>query len=282
MYFSEHIEKKKRSIFFGLVALFIFFWSTYFSYSINKIEIKDTVIYQGVISEIPVYANFDIAGIESIMVVFEYNSKGLEIKKAVGGTNYIYKCPEALINKKFDNLEKAEVSLYCSDISDLNTTLFVLNVEGLVAGDSIFSIYPKELWINGSKITDFQYDTTKIIVRGTIIYPVYDDELGMNYPNPFYSYTKIPFALKGSSKVNFKIYSLAGDLVYELPSKTNSNFKIFKVDENIEIQNFDDVFKKGKYILEFYPDLTVSQGIYYVVFITDNNVYYRKIFLLKP
>lgn len=86
-----------------------------------------------------------------------------------------------------------------------------------------------------------------------------DYTLLTNYPNPFNGSTKIKYELNRLSYISLNIFDIKGKQI----SKVYTGFK-----------------SAGKYEYNFTSD-NLSNGIYFVILKTENNIIFRKIILLK-
>ncbi|MCP4633373.1 MAG: T9SS type A sorting domain-containing protein [candidate division Zixibacteria bacterium] len=125
----------------------------------------------------------------------------------------------------------------------------------------------RSFWRSGTWQPETQgYD---FMLRAVVQYPVSVEELGgslptgfvleQNYPNPFNATTNITFSIDKNSKVNLKVYNLAGQLVETL---------------------VDDTRQAGRYTVQWNAEDN-SSGVYFYRLTMGDEVITKKLNLLK-
>jgi len=267
----SHINFKVFTIIF-----FIIFNINYL-FSVDKIEIPDTLIPRGSIYKLPVKGSFDSKA-TNVKFILLFNSRIIDIKSALGSNNYVLKCSTPAISFNFDNLDSSYAEISCDSVqTNSNDTICMLNVEGLVGPDSITYLQPYKLYINGTEVINFDNKKSKITVPGYPIERKQSEFLGMSYPNPSYGLIYFPFEVLNKTNIKFSIYDLSGNVIAD--SKTDNDF--FKLLVSGSFQQVNSSIDKGKYLLSYEPFLWLSCGNYFLVMQTDKNIFNKSFVIDK-
>lgn len=267
-----------------LILLLIIYCSIA-SYSLNKVEIRDTSIQRGIFNNyIAIYGTIEQTPINSINLELEYNAKLILVKSVIGASNYAMKCSFMEPTAPTEPYETAILTIICNDVQAVNNGIIcVLEIEGLAGYDSVSYITPKKILIDGTEPQDKEYIKGKIIVSQIPIVQKFPEGLGKNYPNPFSSSTIFPFTIDKTTPVIFKIFSLRGEEVIN-NNDINSMFQIEKLTKtgNIKIDDLSKPLEQGSYIFIFKPIIwKFGSGGYYLVMETNKGVYTSSFLYVK-
>jgi len=247
----------------------------------SVISLRDTTVPRGSIYKINVTGKIEPSNSTSVKIVFTYDARIIDIKAVNGGTAFALNCNPLSTTFDLSRLDSAKLEISCNNISTDKNVICSIDVEGLVGPDSIGYLAPKEIYVDGKLQVGTNLSGGRIEVPGYPIIQKYVERLGQNYPNPFGGMTTFPFVIDRSTNLKFYIYSTAGQLI--VSSETDeSNFAVYfissggKIKKNIN----NETFTTGKYLLEFSPSLTFSQGSYFLLMVT-NNTYNSNFIYLK-
>ncbi|MFC2129825.1 hypothetical protein ACFLSQ_00165 [Bacteroidota bacterium] len=281
---NRHKSKGKIIIrYIWILILFICF-STANSISQISIQIKDTTINRGVISEVPIFGTLLENNLNELEIVFEYNALNIHINSISGGNDNAMKCPEPEYDIDLTDLRKALLTVQCQDIMEVENGIFcILHIEGLAGPDSINILQPAKLLINGEERNDVVFESGTIKVPGIPVIQSYPEGIGNNYPNPFYGETRFPLTIDEPTKVRFRIYTTDGKFVLSNEKQDDMlKLSFYKNDIEVPISNLNNKLEQGNYILELSPDNTqFASGGYYLIMITDNGVQHKNFIYLK-
>lgn len=264
----------------------------YFSFSCNllsqvNVNINDTTIYRGenLKVKIPAFAK-DIPNqnINELRIVFLFQSQIIDIFSASGNDNTIMKQPKILF-ANYAPVDSARITIIDSNVTApiSKDTLCFLEIEGLVASDSIAYLSIEKIFINGIE-TKIVTKPAIIKVLGPPIFKILPEGFGQNYPNPFYHDTNIRFNLKDSTKVEFLLYSTAGEFI-ESSVENNQyvQYNFFNYSKGIPIDYQQNMkLPKGEYLLKIIPlDYKFASGAYYIIMKTESGIYTKSIMYFK-
>jgi len=269
---------------FLMLLLVTFFIIPFSLISKTSININDTTINRGAISQIPIYGSFSETNTGNIEIIIEFNALILDIKSVTGNDNFILQCQNPETNIDMEDITKAILTIRCNKVQQMENGVFcILNIEGLAGPDSISHISPIRIINNGTVLTDTVMKAGLIIVPGTPVYQDYPESIGNNYPNPFYETTRFPISIHKPTNVKFNIYSTDGRFI--LSNRTTNemlNLSLFKNKNEIPISNLNQKLERGNYILKLSPDnMRFASGEYYLVMITNMGVYTKSFIYFK-
>jgi hypothetical protein len=174
-------------------------------------------------------------------------------------------------------LSSTDITLYIDGALQASTPLDTNNAIALISPDSAylakggytgdptwigeileFNIYNKALSADEVLFQFYKGASTSIGEPETSALPD-KFRLMQNYPNPFNPTTKIVFELSNRSKVNLKVFDLSGRDISTL---------------------VNDYMSAGQHSVQF-NGTNLSTGVYIYRMITDNEVFTRKMMLLK-
>lgn len=261
------------------LIIFIIYFNFHTTYS-TEISISDTIIYQGENhkAKIPIIGTINKQTIQSIRLVIIYDAYGLSINNVIGKNNFMMRSEKPFFFNNLEKLDSAKLEIYDNNVQTLtNDTICILEIEGLVSFDSIAYLKIDKIFIDEIEQNDFIPQIAKIKIIGTIIQPKFEEGLGDNFPNPFYSDTKIPFVVNNTTKIRFIMFTFLGEIIQDSWDDDNS-IVLRYYDKNGEISGVTPnyLFKRGDYILHINPiSWRFASGIYILMMKTDFGVYYK-------
>jgi hypothetical protein len=266
-----------------ILYFILFLIATELTIAENKILINDTIIPIGERYYIPVVGNMNLPNSGNIKISIIYNALNLDIKSAIGGENYGFTDNNLKIERIYHKWDSSEVKISSNGfIANFIGILFLLQIEALVGPDSITTLKPISLVVDGNKI-DCEFRSAKIYTKSPIVQQKYIENLSYFYPNPFDYEATVKFTIEEQTNVEFYIYNTDGRKIATIPTNTGDyRYSIFnEKDEKIEITN-DLILSKGTYKLIFSPIVTkFSAGIYYFVMKTKNGTYKTNFIYIK-
>lgn len=268
---------------FGLL-LFAMFLTTLQLLSNNKVQINDTTINRGVISEIQIFGSLTESNINDLKIIIEFNALMLDIKEAKGSDTYIMKCPQISLNFDTYNITKTSMTISCNDVQPKENGVFCnLQVEGLASSDSILLIKPIKLLVNGNEVENLETRIGKITIPGTPVFQTFPENIGNNFPNPFFEETSFPISIHEPTKVKFYIYTTDGRFILS-NEQPNDMLKLsfYKDKTEIPISDLNEKLERGFYRLKLLPDnMRFASGEYYLIMLTKLGVYYKNFMYFK-
>ena len=246
----------------------------------NDISISDTLVTRTEYFEIPVNGTLQVNAGDNVSIEIVYDSRIIDIKSAIGGNGMAITEAAPAIATDFTKLDSAKLTITSSNVVPVtNGIICKLSVKGLVFSDSVGYIHPYKIIINGIE-TPVSQKYARVLVRGTLIFPNYPDNLGDAVPNPFFYSTKLNFSLEKPSKVHFILYSLIGGLIAESQNSTEI-FKIYNIIDNQRV-DASSVLAAGVYYLIVTPvSFETSSGYYMLVMQTDRDIYNKNLIYNK-
>lgn len=252
---KKHIfwYSKLRNIF--KLTTFVFLLFTFDSYVTAKeirIVVESATARLGDHLALSVKGTIDADNLQSIQLLFKYNSNRIKIDSVKGSENFAVKCTNPIIfDSTFAELGTLKVS--CSDVQKLLDgnicTLYLTCLAGY--GTEAF-ITPATIEINDSNQIG-NFISGKITFDDIPVIQKFIEGLGYPSPNPFGGNILIPYTIDETTNVQFFIYDLAGRLVQDFPVIQRS---------------------RGGYFFYFAPNEgEFSNGAYYLLMKTNSNVY---------
>ncbi|MFH1049800.1 MAG: hypothetical protein V1779_02590 [bacterium] len=268
---------------FGLLLAMLFI-NPLTSSSQTSVYFNDTLINRGIISQIPIYGNISEANISNLDIILEFDAISLDIKSVSGSSDFIMKCPNPKYKLDMDNVSKSSMTISCNDIQAEKDGIFcILNLEGLAGPDSNTIIKAVKIMVNGQEVTNSVLNNGKITISGLPVYQTYPENIGNNYPNPFFEETRFPISIHEPTKVRFFIYTNDGRFILS-NEEPNDMLKLsfYKNKTEIPISNLNEKLDKGFYILKLSPDnMRFASGEYYLIMITNLGVYHKNFLYFK-
>jgi hypothetical protein len=250
----------------------------------NKIQINDTTINRGVISEIKITGSLSEANVNDLKIILEFNFLMIDIKEVIGSSDFIMKCPKIDTAYNIDNITKTSMTISCNDIQSIENGVFcILKVEGLASSDSLLLLKPMKLIVNGKESENIETRIGKIFIPGTPIFQTFPENIGNNFPNPFFEETIFPISIHEPTKVKFYIYTTDGRFILS-NEKPNEMLKLsfYKDRTEIPISNLNEKLEKGFYRLKLLPDnMRFASGEYYLIMVTNLGVYFKNFIYFK-
>ncbi|ROL61576.1 hypothetical protein D9V86_05090, partial [Bacteroidetes/Chlorobi group bacterium ChocPot_Mid] len=250
----------------------------------NKIQINDTTINRGVISEIKITGSLSEANVNDLKIILEFNYLMIDIKEVIGSSDFIMKCPKIDTAYNIDNITKTSMTISCNDIQSIENGVFcILKVEGLASSDSLLLLKPMKLIVNGKESENIETRIGKIFIPGTPIFQTFPENIGNNFPNPFFEETIFPISIHEPTKVKFYIYTTDGRFILS-NEKPNEMLKLsfYKDRTEIPISNLNEKLEKGFYRLKLLPDnMRFASGEYYLIMVTNLGVYFKNFIYFK-
>ncbi len=278
--FGGYINKSNK-----LLRLFLFFLLIPFvTLAKPVLNLNDTIVNRGIISQIPIYGSFTETNTSNLEIVLEFDAILLDIKSVTGGDDFVMKCSEPELEINMDNVSQSSVTISCDNIQQIDNGIFcIINVEGLAGPDSITQIKPIKITVNGQDIVDTELRTGQITIPGTPVFQTYPENIGNNYPNPFFEETRFPISIHEPTNVKFYIYTNDGRFI--LSNEKQNDMLILSFYKNkteIPISNLNDKLERGFYILKLSPDnMRFASGEYYLIMVTKLGVYYKNFMYFK-
>ncbi|MFP4368846.1 MAG: hypothetical protein ACLFR2_04630 [Candidatus Kapaibacterium sp.] len=246
----------------------------------SAIEIADTSLQGGVVHDLPVYGTLP-AGAQNVELEFRFNALLLDFKSAFGNESTILTDPFAI--QDISGMQNSVLRITApSTKQSANGILCYLKLETLAGPDSTASLSPVSITINGEIQEDPALDPGTIFI-GQPVFQEFPENLGNIYPNPFYVDLNIGFTINEPSKVNFKMFNLAGVKIFEL-NGNDENFEYHIFDRNgSEIDKPEShTFEKGSYRLYMIrKPRDVAAGTYFLVMETSFGTYKKNVIHIK-
>jgi hypothetical protein len=268
-----------------LLIIILGFYSYYnLSFAQSYVSVPDTVIPRGEIYNIPVSGIFNQSDITSLKITFQFNARVIDVKSATGADSYIMKCSTPWLSElTFSGSDTAYVDISCDSVSSItNGIICSIDVEGLAGPDSITTLVPIKVFINGIQVELPTFKAGQLRVPGSTVYQQYPEGLGQNYPNPFSGYTFFPISIENATKIDFKIFTNYGQEVFTDLDNSESLMLFKETGSGFEKINIkDDVLEKGNYRLTFIPEAELASGSYFMVMQSDNGVYNKRFLYIK-
>ena len=279
---NNKLHRGLKLIIISLITLFFFQFN--FLNAKVKIIIPDTTVRIGNKISLELIGDLDENNINSIEIMLDFNAYNLDIKSAKGDSNYVIKCLNPAYTIDMDNIINSKMDIFCDDIQTINNGVFCkLEIEALSGPDSVTKINVDYIKINGKTISDAEITAGNIKIIGESIIQNYPEGLGLNFPNPFFDKTKFQISISKSTKVEFQIYSIAGQFI--LSNKLEENMlklSLVKSNQEIAITSLNELLSRGDYYLTLRPDRTrFASGEYYLLMSTDNGSYTTKFIYMK-
>ena len=276
-----HLASKFYSFWLVILTILLI---PFLLFSKSSININDSIINRGIVSQIPIYGTLSETNVNSLKIIIEFNALSLDIKSATGNENFIMKCGNPDIKINMEDITKSSLTITCNDIQPLENGIYcILNVEGLAGPDTTSLINPLKMIINGSELTETELKSGSITIPGIPVFQDYPESIGNNYPNPFNGETKFPISIHKPTNLKFFIYSTDGRMILSNEQENEMlELSLFKNKTEITIVNLNNKLDRGNYILKLSPDnMRFASGEYYLFMVTDLGVYYKNFIYLK-
>lgn len=270
-----------------ILLLFIFFTSFNLLFSQPSVKVSDTTAQRGVSTFVDVYGTIDFGNTGELAIYFSLNGYLYNIKSVQTDAGYGIRSLAAdgfrfIFNKYGQSLLVIKTNDYGNITNGL---LCRLEVEGLAFEDSVGTITPDSITVGGIKKNNASMQAGTIIVPGIPIFDAFGEGLGNCYPNPFHYTVRIPFFLEAPQKVKLVLFSSGGKKVPMHDINMEQN-KLLRKDKDLGLTPVEDIYAAlaaGYYEYVFSPEYwKMSSGLYYIMLITDGQVYSKPIVFYKP
>ncbi len=269
------------------LLLFIFFASLGMSYSQPAVRVSDTTAPRGISTFVDVYGTIDFGNTGELAIYFSLNGYLYNIKSVeTGGTFGIRALAADGFKFSFNKYGLSQLVIKSNDYTNVtNGLLCRIEVEGLAYQDTIGTITPDSMAVGGAKISSASMKAGTVIVPGIPIFDSFGEGLGNCYPNPFHYTVRIPFYLEAPQKVKLVLFSSVGKKVPIHDINTEQN-KLLRKDKDLGLTPVEDLYSElaaGYYEYVFSPQYwKISSGLYYIMLITEGQVYSKPLVLYKP
>lgn len=250
----------------------------------NKIQFNDTTINRGVISEIQLIGSLSDANVKDLKIVLEFNYLMIDIKDVIGRSDFIMKCPKINTDYNIDNITKTSMTISCNDIQAIENGIFcILKVEGLSSSDTVLLLKPTKMIANGKELENVETRIGRITIPGIQIYQTFPENIGDNFPNPFFEETIFPISIHEPTKVKFYIYTTEGRFILSNEKPNDMlHLSFYKDRIEIPISDLNEKLEKGFYRLKLLPDnMRFASGEYYLIMVTNLGVYFKNFIYFK-
>jgi hypothetical protein len=197
-----------------------------------QVVLRDTTVERGALARVDVrltsLATLSLPRrIDSMRVVLRYTT-GVLLRQSVqsGFATTLFNCPSPVVDSQFVSFNLGFLRISCSSLKMLplsmsmrdTTNLFSINFLTLAAQDSVATVSVDSLIVNGRPETITVRPARITVTGGPIVVPKFNDVLGQNFPNPVTAAgTTFPYTIAESGDVQFAIFSILGEMVYEFP-----------------------------------------------------------------
>jgi len=271
---------------YRFILIFILFLITFeTALSRDYVRIHDTTITRGGVHYIEVYSNLNFLQIESIDLLLSFNANVIDIKRVIGGGNYLLQDETKEVELNLSNLENSTARIFSDNLLQSSTgVLFALEVEGLVYSDSITLVTPIRFLLSGNEVKEVNFMAGRITVSGVQLIDSEAEWLGNAYPNPFTYWTDLKFRISKESKVDFDIFDYSGRRIVSYPKNDTDELIFYIYDENNAQINEpkNHIYSEGEYRIQIHPQgLYLKPGPFYLLMRTAQNVYQSNFFYIK-
>lgn len=250
-----------------LLTAFLLAFS-YNAFSQRTLEIKDTTVMRGVELYIPVYGNLPSDAVKLDMT-FTFDGILLDIRSVRGGEGFSINEENPWFSIDMSDLRNSKLHIVSESISySPNSIICEIVLEALVGPDSVTTISPESIFIDGSPGSDFELRSGKITMGAPVVVPSLTEGFESIFPNPFDDYTTIVFSIERDTPLEFKIFSLSGRMVDRLPDSYNDvfDYQLVLPDGTIITDMSDRDFPAGRYKLVLNPkSWQFSAGAYVLI-----------------
>jgi|GEM_PF-5156068 len=250
----------------------------------DAFEISDIEVVDGSLFELAVTAvDLETEGSNSI-IKFRYPTNALYLETIVFSSDFGFSEGDFIVTTSDDGNTQITVTtdsfLYTAD------TLFLLSMRFLEGGQNPATIQPILFTVDN---IDIEIGTDLGIVKGPgRIRMIAETDLSPNYPNPFYTSTRIKFSIIEPTSVRFVIYDpkarVISDIPYEMNNAKPQNHFEYRLlaDFATEIWDRDYILPTGQYTLELLPQRqSLPAGCYFLLMLTDNSTYGIRMVMLR-
>lgn len=267
--------KNKNKIIFFLILLFAFLSKGSAVFATLSLSFNDTAIKRGISNEIQLRGTLDPQPLNSVRLVFSFDSRIVDVKFAKGSSSFAITEDNPVFALRFPKIDSAVAEVYSNKVQTINNGIICsFNIEGLVFSDSITSLKLEAVYVNEVQISDYTYSSGIIKVLGDAYLSQLPDAIGNCTPNPFIKETKVDFSIEKKTKVKFLIYNTLGRLASSSDENSFNTFQIFNLDNGTTIKDLSQDFESGNYRLLLTPvSWDFSQGLYYLIMQTDKGAF---------
>lgn len=219
---------------------------------------SETILRYGQTTRIVVSGALDAGTSGTVRLSFAYPPTVIRIRQVVGDASYALKCPNVrIVSNTVTDRTTATLVVECDNVAEASTGLLcAIDVEGLAGPDTIGTLNPLELVVNGQVQGDAALTSGTVRVQGgpgggTV--PLVEGILG-NYPNPFRDMTRIEYAMEGPGLAHFTVRDMSGRMFVKLdPIQSDAGLQSFELrPEAWELSS-------GAYLLQ----MTTDRGTYF-------------------
>lgn len=252
-------------------------------YSQDYIRVPDTtLLHNGSIYKIPIYAQLQLKLIDNLEIEFEYDYSLINITGISTDQNNIIATPKVNYNISQKNFKQGFLKITSNEINLRNDRILCyIEMETLFGLDSIAYFNPTKVKINGEEKSNVEMKNGRIFV-GYALEPIVKEGISRVFPNPFDNEFIVDFAIESPTELTFTIFSSLGRIVYTFPTKSDDYYQFFDNRGDLISQPYNMKFPKGYYKLKVksLPWL-FSSGLYFLQLSTQNGIYNKNLLHLK-
>lgn len=241
----------------------------------NFIKVPDTtLLHNGTIYRLPIYAELNLDNIQSIEIEFNFDYSLLNIVKVTTDQNNIIGEVNPYFEITQQNFKQGTLRIVSSNLNKINNKILCfVELEPLFGMDSISKFIPFKVKFNGIEDNIIKL-IPGIINIGFPLEQIIKEGISRIYPNPFDSEFYVDFAIEKPSKIDFTIYSTLGRVVFSFPNKSSEAYEFFN-SKGEKIDNPTDyIFLKGYYKLKVKSSpWQFSSGVFFLQMTTASGVY---------
>lgn len=271
-----------------IILLLTVFLTTYnLLYSQPTVRVIDTVAQRNAMTYVDVYGTIDFDNTGELIIYFSFNGYLYDIKSILTDPSYGVRSLSADGFKvNFNTFGFSGLIIKSGDYQRItNGILFRIELRGLAYKDSVGYIIPDSIALGGLKLGNAVLQQGKVVVPGIPVYDSFGEGLGYCFPNPFHHTVTIPFYLESSQKIKIVVFSMAGKKIPVHDINLEQN-RLFRKESDGDVVPIEDVYSEltaGYYSYIFTPEYwKMSSGLYYVMLITESQVYSRPLAFYKP
>lgn len=273
-----------KTIFLFFVTCFLILTSTgLFS---NSVEIHDTAIVRSRLDTIPIFGKINSPNPYKIKVIIKFNAYLLDIKKIIGGSEFIFQEPEPSFTVQSNNIDDATIEITSSNVQPtISSILCEMVVEGLVYRDSICIVSPLSLWVNDT-LAEAELISGTVKVVGPPVFQNPKNFLDNPFPlPPTGNFIQFNFGVanvgtpgtKTPIKVGFYVFNSTGMEVFT-SEKNQEIFSAISIGSKIPI-DLNKGIDAGVYRLTLTFPGDFADGVYYLQMRTSENIVLNSKFL---
>ncbi|CAN5514993.1 hypothetical protein BH10BAC6_BH10BAC6_12070 [soil metagenome] len=161
---------------------------------------------------IPVRGTLSASSPSSVRIEFAYTPGSIRIRGAHGSATSAFRCANVvIIENTITDRTNGRLVIECSDVQALTDSLLcVLDVDALKGADSVGTITPTAIVINGTQVVGARLEGGKVLITDAGYGTVTSQTIVENYPNPFKESTTFTYTVGETTDVSFAVFDIYG------------------------------------------------------------------------